>query len=561
MVLLYPETLGTEHAGLAVLVGAPDARSWQPLAQLLVSSQIGTFDATVPNASSLSFDGQQGIILYSGTSAAGVQTGLARLWPSDAQAPPTPPAACGDGACAEGESCETCPADCTCPGKIIADDVVSTGNQHWLTSSRSGHGSPYFDEQLGSLLLQPTDSAWAERTLDQPLIGDFALEAELTIPNSASSLHDYPPLDSLYFGVGQAPASAVGVPEGVFARVTIFPPALGAGGCFASNSAYALSPFVSTSAGRQSTLPIGSTDCPAGSRLLVPFAEPHHIELTRRGGVISVTSFDKIGCPSSVSLEQTLPLPELSSIVAGTYNTQPGASGTGSAELSNVTLRLLADPASCPKGTVKCGEQAEQASCVVTDTTPEHCGACGVACRPGARCVGGTCACTKQQLDCPDECADGNRSAMNCGACGNRCGAYCLLGECDVGETCADAKVLPRGPGSYDFDPSRARADATFCGGGASLAADLFFAWTPKRTGHATVRLHGTRTRIDTALTVTPDPACASYDPAWCNDDDRGPGGESLVSIDVEVGVSYYIGASLLLGRAPGPLTLSIEEK
>jgi hypothetical protein len=75
-------------------------------------------------------------------------------------------------------------------------------------------------------------------------------------------------------------------------------------------------------------------------------------------------------------------------------------------------------------------------------TNAAHCGACGRACAPGQRCVGGACECMPPFLDCDEDPANGcevnaSNDGGNCGRCGTRCGAAhgsttCRDGSCRI---------------------------------------------------------------------------------------------------------------------------------
>ena len=79
---------------------------------------------------------------------------------------------------------------------------------------------------------------------------------------------------------------------------------------------------------------------------------------------------------------------------------------------------------------VVCGKE-----CVMLESEPKHCGACGVKCGMGEQCCAG--ACTKVD-DNPE----------NCGQCGTVCpvGGMCMGGKCScppMSVFCGDACVMP----------------------------------------------------------------------------------------------------------------------
>ncbi len=100
----------------------------------------------------------------------------------------------------------------------------------------------------------------------------------------------------------------------------------------------------------------------------------------------------------------------------------------------------------CLAGSTSCGS-----TCVNLQEDQLNCGACGNACGAGLVCSAGACAATCQAgLNvCGDTCRDLQTDLANCGACGNACGAgqVCSAGACAVtcqaglnvcGGTCRD---------------------------------------------------------------------------------------------------------------------------
>lgn len=83
----------------------------------------------------------------------------------------------------------------------------------------------------------------------------------------------------------------------------------------------------------------------------------------------------------------------------------------------------------CPRGLVRC-----DGSCVDRARDVGHCGACGVHCGEGERCVAGRCAlsCPRRETRCGASCVDMLSDRANCGACGNHCaeGSVCAAGAC-----------------------------------------------------------------------------------------------------------------------------------
>lgn len=75
---------------------------------------------------------------------------------------------------------------------------------------------------------------------------------------------------------------------------------------------------------------------------------------------------------------------------------------------------------SCDDGLQRC----DDGECHDTETDPDHCGACGLACEAGRVCTDGACGCEEGQTDCGDDgCRDTSSDRDHCGACGAACGA------------------------------------------------------------------------------------------------------------------------------------------
>jgi hypothetical protein len=95
-------------------------------------------------------------------------------------------------------------------------------------------------------------------------------------------------------------------------------------------------------------------------------------------------------------------------------------------------VRPLVD--GCPPGFAQCSLDL----CRDLLSDPLHCGACGLACRPGELCRAGTCTaqlgCPAGLTECPPFgfCRNLFEDRINCGACGVFCGpdAICVRGAC-----------------------------------------------------------------------------------------------------------------------------------
>jgi len=130
---------------------------------------------------------------------------------------------------------------------------------------------------------------------------------------------------------------------------------------------------------------------------------------------------------------------------------------SGQEDCSGVCRDLNKDPASCGSCANDCASHANAGSsstcksgkcayscdpqwgdcggtkgCETSLVTDSDCGACGVTCKGGKTCDGGTCACPAGQTDCNGTCKTLDGDAFNCGACGNACkgGMVCQSGGC-----------------------------------------------------------------------------------------------------------------------------------
>ena len=85
----------------------------------------------------------------------------------------------------------------------------------------------------------------------------------------------------------------------------------------------------------------------------------------------------------------------------------------------------------CMTGQTVCGS-----SCVDLQADPTHCGACETVCGRGEACTAGHCelACPTGQTACAGRCASLDTDRANCGACGVACGTglVCSMGSCTL---------------------------------------------------------------------------------------------------------------------------------
>jgi hypothetical protein len=111
---------------------------------------------------------------------------------------------------------------------------------------------------------------------------------------------------------------------------------------------------------------------------------------------------------------------------------------------------VAGDAGPCGAGRVACGD-----SCIPEDDL--NCGACGMACPAGERCISGVCACGVGLARCGGACIDTSADDANCGTCGTSCGGA----ETCSGGMCVCAGGLSRCSGSC----VDTRTDASHCGG------------------------------------------------------------------------------------------------
>jgi hypothetical protein len=95
---------------------------------------------------------------------------------------------------------------------------------------------------------------------------------------------------------------------------------------------------------------------------------------------------------------------------------------------------LLSGCGGCPTGQFQCGQL-----CITLGTDPLNCGSCGNVCGAGRTCTAGVCgtSCAVGYSDCGGTCHDLTADRANCGACGKPCGAgeVCNMGAC--GTSCS----------------------------------------------------------------------------------------------------------------------------
>lgn len=110
-----------------------------------------------------------------------------------------------------------------------------------------------------------------------------------------------------------------------------------------------------------------------------------------------------------------------------------GAVDTGGTDTGGTDTAGTDTNTGCTGNLVSCG-----GSCVDTQTSTEHCGACGQACATGESCTDGSCGgCTA--TECGGDCVDTQTSNLHCGSCDNACTApeACDAGTCACPSTAA----------------------------------------------------------------------------------------------------------------------------
>jgi hypothetical protein len=140
----------------------------------------------------------------------------------------------------------------------------------------------------------------------------------------------------------------------------------------------------------------------------------------------------------------------------------------------------------CAAGSTLCS-----GSCVNTQTDPNNCGGCGVACAAGQSCVSGTCTtgCGSPATNCAGQCVNTSYDPNNCGGCGVVCaaGQSCVSGACTLiceggttkcGLQCVNTSYDPNNCGSCGHVCAAGQSCASgtcavICEGGATLCGTL----------------------------------------------------------------------------------------
>jgi hypothetical protein len=137
---------------------------------------------------------------------------------------------------------------------------------------------------------------------------------------------------------------------------------------------------------------------------------------------------------------------------------------------------LSSNELQCASGTQRCGD-----TCVATQTDPNNCGSCALACAPGSVCVAGNCACPTipapdggivlpGPTTCNGHCTNTATDPNNCGGCAGSDGVVCPFGSVCSGGGCLDRcpvqNQCPGGPdgGTTCVDLNNDRQNCGACG-------------------------------------------------------------------------------------------------
>jgi hypothetical protein len=570
LVLIHPTALGTGLAGVGILVSDAGARSWHavdPSPILDIEKGIDNYNGSLAfddqgiRSAALSWDQNGGFLLYGAASNLGLNTigvaptpglsvGTARIVPAGQRFPSpssAPLARCGDGTCDPKEDCETCPADCACAGSPLLSDVFTQGAPRQLVSTDPHPAAvEYLDLEHAALNWASGGDTWSVLPLERALVGDFELSFDLVVAYS-----DLLRACSAYIGLGTAPdlagleGTGGATPEGVFARFAYSAQCIGL---------YWTTPLV-RSGGAAFTGPgegaFSTSACQAGDRYSAE-ATRRHVLLRREGNQVSVSLARDDGCGlTTQTVEYSGPLPDLPALLVGFGGPgfescrQVQGQSVGAGTISNLRLRLLDDPSQCPDGKQLCGQGSEQPSCVDTDLSVEHCGACGHACAANEICSGGACVCSSSPgiLSCDGVCVDSLTSIEHCGACGNTCAVVCTAGVCDVfAGTCSSPIPLAPEGGTFPLDFSKQKPDPVpLCG--TQVNYEEVLSWTPSQSGTATLGLHTTGGAALALFGIGTDPTCSTV--LSCADSSAN--GQPVV-LPVVAGTTYYISVGTYFG-------------
>jgi hypothetical protein len=578
LLFTYPISPESGLVGAAALVATGknlrEVRRAAPWPLVAPSSQSVRFDDVEVLSGSVVWEEGRALLLYggrgypfgpdlAGNGVSALSVGSAELgeWVSPGGAD----SACGDGACAEGESCATCPGDCgECPdGELVFSDSFADGSRWLLDITNAEDGATYSNAFYTHPVAQAAywgaarGEAWYRADLPFPITGDFELRAKV---RSVRPPRNVLQTCSLYVGLAAPRESWIG--PGYFAQMITGPQTVADVESCLLPSHPAFVPTVITESRWESTLDFylaegNQARCSGvleGRRGDVPY----QVVLRRRSNRLTLSVRDPDGCGvASADGESALSLDDLGAVgpvqqvrigfqprlalYCGTEERSseaglcPGCvEGTG--WVDDVEVWSL----DCDEGADECTAcglaGSDRTERVNLATDPSHCGSCEVACAAPEKCVDGSCACLEGYQSCPGVgCVDLQSDTLHCGACGTACGAggECLAGRCDPPASCEDPATLPADGGQFEVDLARHLADA-----GDYAYLDAVFLWTPSRSGTVTVRsrdtfeTEGIYTTVEMSDTPSCPPAFFASDSGWTRE---------RIEVSVEAGQTYQI--------------------
>lgn len=171
------------------------------------------------------------------------------------------------------------------------------------------------------------------------------------------------------------------------------------------------------------------------------------------------------------SPEQSLLFEKIAAAAPACGTRMPPSGGLAAAEIECVRQWIVslsaADAGAGDAGCETCGGGV----CVDVTSDPAHCGACDVACPPGASCTAGACSCDGGLILCGSACSDTSTDPANCGMCGNACsgGEVCNMGTCSA--TCGALTACNGACVNLDADPNHCGACDNPCALGQTCVA------------------------------------------------------------------------------------------